>query len=227
MLNKIVLLSLFVGIFILMSFGADRQQKKKRVVFFGDSITEMGVQADGYITKMKAMLAQQGIDNYDLIGAGIGGNKIYDLYLRMDEDVINQSPDIVVIFEGVNDVWHKTSMGTGTDADKYEKFYRAVIKKLQADNIKVMLVTPLCIGEHKDETNQQDGDLNKYCNIIKRIGNDLHLPVCDLRSFFTSYETNNNPANADKGILTRDGVHFNDNGASQAAEQIWNVLKGM
>ena len=166
MSNKIILLALFVGIFILMSFAADKS-KTKKVIFFGDSITEMGVQPDGYITKMKALLQNEGVTNYDLVGAGVGGNKIYDLYLRIDEDVISKSPDIVVIYEGVNDVWHKSLGGTGTDADKYEKFYRAVIKKLQANNIKVMLVTPLCIYEHKDETNPQDGDLNKYCNIIK------------------------------------------------------------
>ncbi len=207
-----------------MSFAADKN-KIKKVIFFGDSITEMGVQPDGYITKMQALLQKEGATDYNLVGAGISGNKIYDLYLRIDEDVISKSPDIVVIYEGVNDVWHKSLMGTGTDADKYEKFYRAVIKKLQANNIKVMLVTPLCIGEHKDETNQQDGDLNKYCNIIKSLGSELKLPVCDLRSFFMSYETNNNPQNVDKGILTRDGVHFNDNGAEQVAEQIWNVLK--
>ena len=226
MSNKIILLAVFVGIFILMSFATDRN-KIKKVIFFGDSITQMGIEPDGYITKMKAIMQQDGDTLFNLTGAGIGGNKIYDLYLRMDTDVIMKNPDIVVIYEGVNDVWHKTSSGTGTDADKYEKFYRAVIKKLQANNIKVMLVTPLCIGERKDETNQQDGDLNKYCNIVKNIGEELHLPVCDLRSFFMSYETNNNPQNADHGILTRDGVHFNDNGAQQVAEQIWNILRTM
>jgi lysophospholipase L1-like esterase len=222
--NNLILLALFVGIFILMSFASDKS-KTKKVIFFGDSITEMGVQPDGYITKMKAILKQEGINNYDLQGAGVGGNKIYDLYLRIDEDVISKSPDIVVIYEGVNDVWHKVSLGTGTDADKYEKFYRAVIRKLQASHIKVMLVTPLCIGEKKDNANQQDVDLNKYCNIIKSIGADLNLQVCDLRSFFTNYENANNTQDTSQGILTRDGVHFNDNGAQQAAEQIWNVLK--
>ncbi len=40
----------------------------------------------------------------------------------------------------------KTS-GTGTDADKFEKFYNAIIKKLQAKNMKVLICTPAAIGE--------------------------------------------------------------------------------
>jgi len=128
--NKLIWIVLFVSIFVLMSFLKDRTDKSKKVVFFGDSITQMGVNPGGYIADMKDMLAQQGVTNYDLVGAGIGGNKVYDLYLRMPSDVIAQSPDIVVIYVGVNDVWHKTTYGTGTDADKFEKFYRAIIKEL-------------------------------------------------------------------------------------------------
>ncbi|WP_315822065.1 hypothetical protein [Paraflavitalea speifideaquila] len=51
---------------------------------------------------------QKGVqDKYELIGAGIGGNKAYDLYLRMEEDVLAKDPNTVVIWVGVNDVWHK------------------------------------------------------------------------------------------------------------------------
>ena len=108
-------------------------QKKQRIVFFGDSITQAGAQPGGYIVRMGEMLKQKGLDaNYELLGAGIGGNKVYDLYLRMEEDVLAKNPDVVVIWVGVNDVWHKRTSGTGTDADKFEKFYNAIIKKLQA-----------------------------------------------------------------------------------------------
>ncbi len=88
---------------------------------------------------MKDMLQKEGNAGFDFEGAGIGGNKVYDLYLRLEDDVLSKSPDIVVIYIGVNDVWHKASYGTGTDADKFEKFYRAIINKLQAANAKVIL----------------------------------------------------------------------------------------
>ena len=224
--SKLVWVFLFVAVVILMSFLRDRN-KSNKVIFFGDSITQMGVNPGGYISLMKEILVQQNVTNYDLVGAGIGGNKVYDLYLRMPQDVIAQSPDIVVIYVGVNDVWHKATYGTGTDADKFEKFYRAIVKELQAHNIKPMLVTPAVIGEKNDYSNQQDGDLNKYSQIIRDIAKDLALPLCDLHAVFHTYEVNNNTANADKGILTTDGVHLNDAGNKLVAEEMWKVLKTM
>ena len=223
--SKLIWIFVFIGALILLSFIKDSKAKNKRIVFFGDSITQMGAQPGGYISLMKDMVAQQGISNYDLVGAGIGGNKVYDLYLRMDSDVIEKSPDIVVIWVGVNDVWHKSTYGTGTDADKFEKFYCDIIKKLQDNNIKVMLVTPTTIGEKNDYSNQQDGDLNKYAQIIRNIAKDLSLPLCDLHAVFHLYEVNNNTANADKGILTIDGVHLNDAGNKLVASELWKVLK--
>jgi hypothetical protein len=82
--NKLIWVLLFVAVVVLMSFLRDRD-KNKKVVFFGDSITQAGVNPGGYISLMKEMLAQQNIENYDLVGAGVGGNKVYDLYLRMPQ----------------------------------------------------------------------------------------------------------------------------------------------
>ena len=118
---------------ILLSFT--HPTKKLKVLFFGDSITQAGVQPNGFIVKMDSIIRQSHLsDSIELVGAGIGGNKVYDLYLRMEDDVMKQHPDVVVIYVGINDVWHKAGSGTGTDADKFEKFYRAIIKKLQDKN---------------------------------------------------------------------------------------------
>jgi lysophospholipase L1-like esterase len=199
-------------------------QKKKKIIFFGDSITELAVKPGGFIVKMDSMLQKNNVNNYELVGAGIGGNKIYDLYLRIEEDVLNKDPDVVVIFIGVNDVWHKRLTGTGTDPDKFEKFYSAIIKKLTEKNIKVVICTPAAIGEKTDFSNEQDGDLNKYCNIIRGITEKNNLPLIDIRKIFLEYNLKNNPENKDRGILTRDGVHFNEKGNQLVAEEMWKVI---
>jgi len=200
-------------------------QKTVKIVFFGDSITQAGVKPGGYITKMKEALEQKGLaSQYDLVGAGIGGNKVYDLYLRMEDDVLSQNPEVVVIWVGVNDVWHKQSYGTGTDPDKFEKFYIAILKKLQARNIRVFICTPSTIGEKTDFTNQQDGDLNKYSQIIRNIAKNNNCGLIDLREIFHTYELKNNPENKDKGILTVDGVHLNDQGNQLVADKMLSIL---
>ena len=215
------LLFLFIIVLVTTAMTA---QKKTRIVFFGDSITQMGVNEGGYIKQMQSTLQQRGLaDQYELIGAGIGGNKVYDLYLRMEEDVLAKNPDVVVIWIGVNDVWHKTS-GTGTDAEKFERFYDAIIKKLQAKNIKVFLATPAAIGERTDFTNPQDGDLNLYSSIIRKIAAKHGVGLIDLRKAFLDYNLKNNGGNKESGILTTDRVHLNTAGNNLVAEKMMEAL---
>jgi lysophospholipase L1-like esterase len=200
-------------------------QKKTRIILFGDSITQAGVNPGGYITKMNETLVKNNqASQYELMGAGIGGNKVYDLYLRMEDDVLAKNPDVVVIYIGVNDVWHKTSSGTGTDPQKFERFYQAIIKKLQVKGIQVVLATPAVIGERTDFTNQQDGDLNLYANIIRNLAKTNNCKLIDLRRAFLDYNLKNNPDNKESGILTTDRVHLNDKGNALVAELMLDVL---
>jgi isoamyl acetate esterase len=200
--------------------------KKIKVIFFGDSITQAAVNPGGYIMRIDSMCAKEGLkENYEFTGAGVSGNKIYDLYLRMDDDVLSKNPDMVFIYVGVNDVWHKATSGTGTDADKFERFYAAVIKKLKDKNIKVVLCTPATIGEKADFSNQQDGDLNQYSKIIRGLATKNNLPVVDLRKIFLDYNLKNNPENKTKGILTTDGVHLNAAGNQLVADEMWKAIK--
>jgi len=223
MTSKLILLAAFFGCLFLLSFRGD---KKKKILFFGDSITQMGVEKGGYIDLIKQDLINRGMaDKYEIVGAGIGGNKIYDLYLRMDKDVLEQHPDIVYIWVGVNDVWHKASFGTGTDYDKFGKFYDAVVKKIQAQGAKVIVVTPAAIGERNDFSNAQDGDLNMYSNWIRKYAADNSLGLVDLRKTFHEYSVANNPNNEEKGILTTDRVHLNAKGNTLVATEMWKAIQ--
>jgi lysophospholipase L1-like esterase len=205
--------------------AAVQSEKPLKVIFFGDSITQAGVNKGGYITKIGESLTKNNLkDRYELVGAGIGGNKVYDLYLRLDDDVLSKQPDVVFLYVGVNDVWHKSSYGTGTDADKFVKFYEALIKKIQAANAKVIVCTPAVIGEKTDHSNQQDGDLNKFSQLIRDIAKKQSLPLCDLRKAFLDYNLKNNPDNKESGILTTDRVHLNEIGNQLVADEMMRLL---
>jgi lysophospholipase L1-like esterase len=214
---------LFFISFFALSFAP---QKKTRVIFFGDSITELGVKPGGYINKIDSLAKLENrSDQFDLVGAGVSGNKIYDLYLRLDNDVLSKSPDMVFIYIGVNDIWHKKLLGTGTDADKFEKFYQAIIDKLKAKNIKTVLCTPAVIGEKTDFSNEQDGDLNKYSIIIRGLAQKNKLSCIDLRQKFLDYNKQYNTENKESGILTYDRVHLNAAGNNLVAKEMWDLLK--
>ncbi len=199
--------------------------KPKRVIFFGDSITEAGLRPGGYIVKIQEILVKNGKANdFELLGSGIGGNKIYDLFLRLDKDVLEKKPDVVVIFVGVNDVWHKRLYGTGTDSWKFVQFYEALIQKLKSQNIQVMLATPACIGEKTDCTNEMDGDLNFYAQMIRELSNKHLCPIADFRKIFMEHNLVNNPENLPQGILTSDGVHLNDVGNELVAKTFLEMI---
>ncbi len=166
-------------------------------------------------------------DQYEFTGAGKDANKVYDLYLRMEDDVLSKNPDVVVVYVGVNDVWHKTLLGTGTDADKFEKFYQAILNKLKAKNIKAIICTPAVVGEKTDMSNPLDGDLNRYSNIIRDIAKKNNLPLIDLRKQFQEYYKTNNPDNQEKNILTYDKVHMNAKGNQFLADLMWKAVKGL
>ncbi len=205
-----------------MSLSSPSATKPKRILFFGDSITQFGLSANGYITILKKQ-----VDNakFELLGAGVGGNKIYDLYLRLEEDILVKNPDLVFIYVGINDVWHKLSAGTGTDYPKFIKFYQALINKIQAHGSSVVLCTPTLIGEKKGGTNQLDSELDKFSSGINALALNNNLLLCDLRKVFSTYLTANNPHNLERGILTTDGVHLNDSGNELLAAQLLPFIK--
>jgi lysophospholipase L1-like esterase len=217
---KKVLLS-FTVIIIMSSMQI---QKPVKVIFFGDSITRAGVEPEGYITLMQNALRGKTNPEYELIGAGIGGNKVYDLFLRFEDDVLSKKPDIVVIYVGVNDVWHKQSAQTGTDPDKFLAFYTAMIKKLQTSGIRVIVCTPAAIGERTDFSNAQDGDLNRYSNIIRDLAKKYSCGLVDLRKAFLAYNLKNNTENKESGILTSDRVHLNPTGNKLVADLMLKSL---
>jgi lysophospholipase L1-like esterase len=196
--------------------------KPKKIIFFGDSITQQGIKPGGYVNLIRKTLDSA---KYEVIGAGIGGNKIYDLYLRLEDDVLNKKPDLVVIYIGVNDVWHKKTSHTGTDLDKFVKFYQALISKIQAGNAKVILCTPAVIGEKKGGRNDMDAELDKFSEAIRQLALKNKLPLVDLRNQFVTYDLANNPEDIEKGVLTTDGVHLNPKGNQAVADALLPLLK--
>lgn len=198
--------------------------KPKRVIFFGDSITELGAAEGGYIKQLSALLEKKGLSGqFELIGAGVSGNQIKDLYHRLQKDVISRKPDLVIIYIGINDVWQK-EVGTGTDEREFKTFYESMITKIQTSGAEVILCTPTVIGERKGGKNQLDGELDHYADIIRQLSRDHNAKLVDLRSIFVQYNQEHNPGNKEMGILTNDRVHLNNSGNQLVAHAMFNLL---
>ena len=110
------------------------------VLFQGDSVTDCGrdrsatdpnaagALGSGYpLLVASAVLAARPEGALKFYNRGVSGNKVPDLQERWAHDTLDLKPDVLSILIGVNDFWHKLSMGyTGTVQD-YENQYTALL----------------------------------------------------------------------------------------------------
>jgi lysophospholipase L1-like esterase len=199
---------------------------QQRVVFLGDSITQQGGQPEGWVTLVRQALAEAGRDGQvEIINAGISGNKVPDLLKRLDSDVLRHRPTLVVIYIGINDVWHSES-GNGTPRDVYEAALMELLARIQAAGAKAVLCTPSVIGESKPGANRLDAMLHDYVDVSRGVAARAGTQLLDLHKAFRDHIAANNPTDAPNGILTRDGVHLNEAGDAFVARQMLGVVGG-
>jgi lysophospholipase L1-like esterase len=201
-------------------------KKGERILFLGDSITQAGVGKNGYVTLIKSRLAETHKDlEIEIIGAGISGNKVPDLQKRLEKDVIAKKPTLVVIYIGINDVWHgEKDPARGTSKEKFEAGLAEIIRKIKEAGARVVLCTPSVIGEKKSGTNPLDKQLDEYSDISRKVAKETGAQMCDLRKAFVENLEKNNPDDKERGILTGDRVHLNEAGNKLVAETILAVI---
>lgn len=226
-MRKIIFL---ISALLLASCDDMTENQSTKIIFLGDSITEQGESFDdGFISLLRQNLSQE---EFELVGKGIGGHKVSNLLTRYKADVIDLNPDIVFIYIGINDVWHKYDFGTGSDIDLYERGLRTIISDIKSLGSKIVLCTPTVIGENtgdfelgnqfKDvETMEKmNGDLDTFSEVVRKLSNEYGTELLDLRKIFMDYLAENNINNDAAGILTTDGVHLNEQGNKLIADQM-------
>jgi len=197
-----------------------------RIVFLGDSITQGGAGPKGYVTMVRKALEKKHPEwKLEVIGAGISGNKVPDLQRRVERDVISKNPTLVVIYIGINDVWHgEKNPERGTMPAAFESGLKEVIGKCTAAGAQVVLCTPSVIGEKKAGANSLDAKLDQYSDLSRKLAGELKLGLCDLRKAFLDHIQTHNPEDQERGILTNDRVHLNEAGNAFVAEEILKVI---
>ena len=204
-----------------------------KIVFFGDSITDMGRVYDaaphtahafgkGYVFLASAELMAKYPKKFEILNRGISGNRIVDLYQRIKCDVWNHKPDVLSILIGVNDVWHEISRQNGVELDRFEKVYRMIIedtKKVLPD-IKIILMEPyiLEVISTKDEI-EKFKEVYKYAEVVKKLASEYNLPFVPLQEKFNTLAKENGAE-----CYMKDGVHPDPAGARVIADEWLNVF---
>ncbi|MBQ3571368.1 MAG: SGNH/GDSL hydrolase family protein [Clostridia bacterium] len=203
-----------------------------KIVFFGDSITDMGRARDvdgqafgygvGYVNSIASTLKYENPEKYEIINRGIGGNRIVDLYARIKADVWNFNPDILSVLIGVNDVWHE-QWGNGVDLERFEKIYRMLIEdtKQRFPNIKFILCEPFILkGSATEEIFEELCEVKKYALVVKKLAKEYGTGFVALQEKFDEAAEKHGSA-----FYLYDGVHPDIAGGKLIAEEWLKTFK--
>ncbi len=224
MYNSGVKLFIMTIAFLGLSCTESSHNNNERIVFLGDSITEQADEPDGFLTLIRTSFADDNNESA-IINAGVGGDKVTDLLVRLDDDVLSKKPTVVVIYVGINDVWHYTLGIGGTPKDEYRRNLTDIIKSIQAAKARIILCTPSVIGEYFEKTDSINTMLDEYCVISREVAAGQNAKLCDLRSIFLQYLSSHNPNKYIRGVLTTDMVHLNREGNALVAKSLLPLLK--
>ena len=204
-----------------------------KIVFFGDSITDMarnpnqdftvGSYGYGYPIFVTGELHYNEPQKHEIINRGISGNRIVDLYARIKKDVWNLQPDVLSILIGINDIWHELDFQNGVDLERWEKMYRMLIedtKKILPD-LKIIVCEPfVLIGTATEEKFEVFLQVKEYAKVAKKIAEDYNLAFLPLQEKFDKAAEENGAA-----YYLYDGVHPSVAGAKLIAEEWLKLFK--
>jgi lysophospholipase L1-like esterase len=182
-----------------------------RLLFIGDSITDCGRRTDpeqignGFVRLIRDHLcAANPAAAPIVINRGVSGNKMPDLQKRWQRDVLDETPDVVSIYIGINDVWHSFAPDrAGCDIDQFTAGYRDILTRTRhaLPRCTIVLCEPSVIWPPVHE----DGNarLQPYVRMVHEMAKDFSAAcVVPLHGAF-------NDARAARPDIawTTDGVH--------------------
>lgn len=207
----------------------------RRTVIFGDSLTDVcgGTQLDGSIESYFAngyfswanTFLKQKLDL--IVNAGVSGNNTTQMLARISADVIAYTPDIVIVFGGVNDITGVSDSSTRIAAIATVKANLGEIyDRLNAAGVLVVAV-PIWPIDATDLTNSHGRQALSEINWwIRKQGYERRVVVADMGLGFGDrstaaeilYEAGGHPA------YTTDGIHPTATGACVAGRILADCL---
>jgi len=221
--------------------------KNKHIVCFGDSVTQ-GVPhvapADTFPAVLERRLnAFHGPQvQFCATNAGVGGENTAEGLARIQRDVLDHSPDLVLIEFGLNDIRYEPAKRISEDqfADNLREMHRLLVERGAA--VIFMTPTPIVGAYHvyskgTDYYNQW-GDCNGlnaiYAEVIRQVARELEAPLCDIYEAFVQEAVRaefrgetfdyRDLSVLSRYISSRDGVHPTAAGQELIAAELYAVI---
>lgn len=199
-----------------------------RVIFAGDSVTDMGSMqpvGEGLFDNMGRGFPRV-IENMvyavypelsiRFTNSGISGNTSKDLLARYQRDVLDLNPQWVSICIGINDVWRQFDTPAMTDAavspQEYEQNLRVMIESAQKIAKGVILTTPYYMEPNK--TDFMRARMQEYVDICARLAAEYGCIFVNFQKMYDQYFAYKHSA-----LIAWDRVHPNQIGATLMAKE--------
>ena len=201
---QVILVSILVVITLLSILGSIINKNKldsakiqdENIVFFGDSITE------GYNVK-------EFYDEYRVVNSGISGNTTNDLINRIDSDLYDYNPSVVIIQIGTNDI--RASIKDEEIINNIKTIIKGIRKNRKNASILIESIYPL--NRDMDAEYWKDVNIDYNNKHIIKLNNDIK-ELCKKESIkyidiYTSLLDNNKNL---KEVYSKEGLHLTDLG---------------
>lgn len=201
-------------------------QDMDRIVFAGDSVTDMGSTnpvgeglfdnvGRSYVRIIENMLAALYPQiHIRITNSGISGNTSRDLLARWDRDVRDLNPQWVSICIGINDVWRQFDSPAMPDQMVSPEEYRENVRRMilaEKDHVKgIFLMTPYYMEPNKADVMR--ARMDEYGAICKELAQEYGCTFIDLQTMFSQYCSIRHSSS-----LAWDRVHPNQIGATLIA----------
>lgn len=167
-----------------------------KILFFGDSGTDSNrlrgcddagrvpeqysneprALGSGYVFLTATQLYYEKPGYYQVLNRGIGGDRLPQLYARINLDVWREKPDVLNIWVGGNDLPREKNPNS-TDLARWSKIYRMMIQETleRLPDIKIIICEPFWPREtYKDM-------VREYAIEARKIAKEFHLPFVPLQ----------------------------------------------
>ena len=177
----------------------------ERIVNLGDSITD----GQTYALLIEQALREAGRPLPKLFGAGIGGDTAAGMRRRLERDVLEHRPTLVMLSCGINDAHRSVKL-----AD-YEADVTAIAERLKSAHVKLMLLTT---------TNLQAAEgarvarLQEYNTALHRIAAKYGLRVAEV------YDRMEEGRKRESTLWEPDGCHLNFTGYRWMTRAVLDAL---
>ena len=206
-------------------------QNMDRIVFAGDSVTDMGSTnpvgeglfdslGQGYVRMVDNMLAAcYPHIKVRVTNSGISGNTSRDLLARFDRDVVALNPDWVSICIGINDVWRQFDTPAIPDGqvmpEEYEQNMEAMIGKVKGKVKGIFILSPYIM--EPNSADMMRARMNEYVEICRRLAQKHGCVFVDFQKMYEDYCSVRHSC-----FIAWDRIHPNEVGATLMAREFLN-----